>query len=460
MEEFAPKVHASPNLGSVGFVALKFGEEKSTDQIEKVSLEQETPIEEIIRRPELVNQEFPQPETQFILKQSTLKSVVKSVFSKISPRQIRLKPQNLQEATPKGRKTTLTAGAMLIALLIVSVIFGLNQKRLNDQKNTYGTKLESAISDYNESLELMELDISKARELFLSAKEKLEEVQNSEYKDGRIDSLSKNISNKQGEVLGEYEVRIENYLDLSLQTSGFNGTHLSSSGQDIFVLDIGNKQIISVEIDSKKASIAAGSDKTGNATQIGSYEDRFFVLTDDGIFELGDNKDEVADKDWDNPVFYVYSGNIYVLDKDRNTIDRYPGTQSGFGAKSDWLAPGIEPDFSKIVDISIDGSIWMLSSSGKVSRFTLGSPQTVSLNGLPQQMVDPKSIYTNEELKYVYILDPLQERIVVLEKSGEFKVQYKAEGLKDAKDLVVSEEEGKIILLNGSKLESFELRHL
>lgn len=442
IEEFAPKVHASPNLGSAGFVALKFGEKKSLPQIEQVSLEEKS-------SPQVEKAPKPKPSTFF-----------KDVLNKLPKKQIKLKNQNLEQATSQGRKTTLTAGAVLTVLLLVSVIFGLNQKKIKDQKNTYGTKLESAISDYNESLEMMELDVSKARELFLSAKEQLEEVQNSQYKDERISSLASDISEKQGEILGEYTVELENYLDLSLQTSGFEGSDLSSSGQEIFVLDSKNKKIIKVEIESKKASIAAGSDEVGSAIQIGSYEDRFFVLTDDGIFELGEGKERQVDKDWENPIFYVYSGNIYILEKNENIIYRYPGIQGGFGEKTNWLAPGIEPDFSKLTDITIDGSIWMLSSSGKVSRFTLGSPQSVSLNGLPQKMVNPKAIYTNEELEFVYILDPQQQRIVVLEKNGEFKVQYKAQGLKDVSDLVVSEEEGKIILLNGSKLLFIELKHL
>lgn len=439
VEEFAPKVHASPNLGSAGFVALKFGEETSTPKIGQVLLEEKISLEEKVSKSK--------PSTFF-----------KDILNKLPKRQIKLKAQNLEQATSQGRKTTLTAGAVLTILLLVSVMFGLNQKKLKDQKNTYGVKLESAISDYNESLELMELDISKARELFISSKEKLEEVENSQYKDERIEKLASDISSKQGEILGEYSVELKNYLDLSLQTSGFEGNDLSSSGQEIFVLDSKSKKIINIEIESKKASIVAGSDDVEDATSISSYEDRFFVSREDGIYELTEGEEKIVDDPSD--LFYLYSANLYVLNKNENVVYRYPGIQGGFAEKTNWLAPGIEPDFSKIVDITIDGSIWMLSSSGKVSRFTLGSPQSVSLNGLPQKMVDPKAIYTNEELKYVYILDPLQSRIVVLEKNGEFKVQYKAEGIKDMSDLVVSEEEGKIILLNGSKLLFIELKDI
>ena len=146
------------------------------------------------------------------------------------------------------------------------------------------------------------------------------------------------------------------------------------------------------------------------------------------------------------------------LNKNSNQIERYSGNGGTFGDKTDWLAPGIEADFSKVIDMVIDGSIWLLSSSGKVTKFTNGNPNQISLNGITTELVNPTAIYTNEDLKYTYILDNNEGRVIVLEKNGEFKLQYKSDEIKNAKDLVVTEEEnlpaqaGKIILLTGPKL--------
>jgi hypothetical protein len=70
--------------------------------------------------------------------------------------------------------------------------------------------------------------------------------------------------------------------------------------------------------------------------------------------------------------------------------------------------------------------------------------------------VNPTAIYTNEINKNVYILDKDGGRVIVLEKNGDFKIQYVSDQIKNATDLVVSEEERKIILLTGSKLIYFE----
>ena len=111
---------------------------------------------------------------------------------------------------------------------------------------------------------------------------------------------------------------------------------------------------------------------------------------------------------------------------------------------------------SKVKDVVIDGSIWLLSSSGKVTKLTNGNPMAILMKGIIDEINNPTAIYTNEELKYVYILEREKGRVVILEKNGNFKMQYTSDAIKEAKDLVVSEKENKVILLISSKLMYFE----
>jgi hypothetical protein len=161
---------------------------------------------------------------------------------------------------------------------------------------------------------------------------------------------------------------------------------------------------------------------------------------------------------WGESLFYLYSANIYIVDKGANQIYRLAGSGSSFSDKSEWIAPGIEADFSKVKDMTIDGSILLLSSSGKVTKFTNGNPTAILLDGITENLENPTAIYTNEDLKYTYILDKDKGRVVVLEKNGDFKIQYRSEEIKNSTDLVVSEENGKVILLNGSKLTYIDLK--
>lgn len=375
------------------------------------------------------------------------------------PENIYINPAPYTELTDQKRKTTLTAGVILLLLLIVSVVFGVQQKKNKELQEKGLVKLTEAISNYDLALN-GSTDKNMARELFLESKKKATELKDLGYKNEKLDELIKNISEKESEIVGEIKPEIKEFLDLSLQTSGFDGKNMVSSGEDIFVFDENNKNILKVGIKNKNTKIAANKENIDGTISIGSYEDRLFLNRSDGIYEVDLISKKVIERDWnDTNLIYFYAGNSYLIDKDDNEIYRFAGSNKSFGSKSGWLAPGIEMDFSKIIDMTIDGSIWLLSSTGKVTKLTNGNPQAISLNGIPDPLSNPIAIYTNEDNKNVYILEKDKGRVVVIDKTGEFKLQYSSDEIKNAKDLVVSEEEKKIILLTGSKLMYIELKN-
>lgn len=360
------------------------------------------------------------------------------------------------DAVSTKRKNTLTVGVLILTLLIISVVFGVNQKNKKEFDSKSESKLLKAVEEYEKSVFEETIDKNSSRQFFISSKEIAYKLKEDGYKNSKLDDLIKAIKENEAEILGEIRPEIKELLDLTLQIKDFNGSSLASTNDTIFIFDSENKNVVSADIFGKNAKISAGKDELAEARQIASYEDRLFSITNSEIFEIKNNavrvKEKAEDTNWDNSLFYLYSGNIYLINKNSNQIERYSGNGGTFGDKTDWLAPGIEADFSKIIDLAIDGSIWLLSSSGKVTKFTNGNPNQITLNGITTELVNPTAIYTNEDLKYTYILDSNEGRVIVLEKNGEFKLQYKSDEIKNAKDLVVSEEEGKVILLTGPKL--------
>lgn len=374
------------------------------------------------------------------------------------PNNIYVNTDKFSESSDRGRKTTLTAGVLLLVLLVVSVVFGVKQKNIKDFNQKSEVKLAEATSLYDLSIS-GSADKNEARKSFISSKEIATKLKNEGYKNEKLDELLKNINSKESEIIGEVRPETKEFLDLTLQTSGFNGKNMVSSGEDIFVFDDNNKNVIKVGIENKSAKIAANKDNINDANTIASYQDRLFLNRSDGIYEMDVVSKKVIERDWnDANLLYSYAANIYLLDRDDKEIYRFAGSNKTFGSKSGWLAPGIEMDFSKVIDMVIDGSIWLLSSTGKVTKLTNGNPQAISLNGIPEPLENPTAIYTNEDNKNVYILEKDKGRVVVIDKTGEFKLQYINEEFKNAKDIVVSETEQKAILLTGAKLISFEVK--
>jgi len=367
------------------------------------------------------------------------------------------------DITSTRRKTTLTVGVLILILLIISVVFGIGQKKKNEFTKISEEKLNLALLNYDKSVSENTIDRESSRELFVSAKEIAFELREDNYKSERLDKLILDITSKEAEVLGEVKAELKELLDLTLQTSGFNGDQIFSTGEEVFVFDKTNRNVIQLDTNGKNAKKVAGKDILEGAEQLASYGERIFSLNTDGVYEITNKREKIStsddekEKDWGSSYFYLYSGNIYLLDKSANMIYRFAGNNDSFSDKTEWLAPGIEVDFSKIIDISIDGSIWVLSSSGKVTKFTNGNPSVVLMKGIVEEVSNPTAIYTNEKIKNVYILDKETGRVIALEKNGNFKLQYKSDVIKEVKDLIVSEDESKIILLTGSKLMYIEL---
>jgi len=353
------------------------------------------------------------------------------------------------DATSNKRRTTLSVGILILILLILSVFFGLKQKKLNEFNLNSEAKLKIAIENYE----------LKTRESFIKSKEIAESLKSDGYKNEKLEDLIKKINESESELLGETKVETKELLDLTLQVNGFNGRHISVTDKVLFVYDENEKNIIKLDINGKSASIAAKKELLDGTKGIGAYDGRLFTLNDDGIYEISSERKKLIDADWGNSLIYLYSANIYMVDKDNNKIYRFSGNGKQFGDKSEWLAPGVEADFSKVIDMTIDGSIWIVTSSGKIIKYTNGNPNQILLGGIVKQIENPTAIYTNENLKYAYVLDSSEGRVIVLEKNGQFKIQYVAEEIKNAKDLVISEDEKKLILLTGPKLSYFELNN-
>ena len=382
----------------------------------------------------------------------TLENLEKKLILKVENIETRhetdifVNPEVKYDSNFSKRKTTLSAGILILILLMVSVIFGVKQKNLKEFNKTSEEKLNNAIISYD----LM------TKDSFLTAKEIAEKLQKDGYKNPKLDELLTKLKETESEILGEVKIETKELLDLTLQINGFNGTKMVSTGKYLFILDENEKNIIQLDTNGKNAKIVAKKSEVEDAIDIASYEERLFTLNNDGIYEIDETRNKVKENEWSNPLFYLYSANIYLIDRNNNQILRYSGNGKTFGDKADWLAPGIEADFSKVIDMTIDGSIWLLSSTGKVTKFTNGNPISISLDGISEKLENPTAIYTNESQKYVYILDNEKGRVVALEKNGDYKIQYVSDDIKKATDLVVDEENKKIILLSGSKLIYFE----
>lgn len=386
---------------------------------------------------------------------------IRTINDKIPKNNIYIKPDVVNDFTTQNKKLTFSVAVVLLVVLTVSIVFGIRQKKVNDLKRKYAPILSAAKKEVDDAINLSSVSPDKSRELFVDSEAKLKEIDALKIKEPEIEDLRRKISDSRSAILGEYAVTPELFLDLSLLSSGFKGDVLSSSGGNVFILDKGGKRIIGVAIDNKKSKVVAGPSVIDEVRDLASYEDRVFILSPDGIYEVGNTKTKVVEKIWSEDVLIrVFAGNMYVLNKTGNMIYRYAGSGNAFGDKQDWLSASARVDFSDAVQWGIDGSVYVLFPNSKIQKFSLGSPHNFNLSGIIPEIGKIDAIYADADNQYVYLLDRAGKRVVVTNKNGKYKAQYIGDQIGDVVSLVVSESEKKIIFLTGERLMSIDTRSI
>ena len=144
-----------------------------------------------------------------------------------------------------------------------------------------------------------------------------------------------------------------------------------------------------------------------------------------------------------------YRSHLYFLDAKNNSIIRYPFVyELSWGRPESWLSPETKtaPDFKSM---AVDGSIWILTRENAIERYYAGRLQeTIALDIFPEPKTFSK-IFTSFQHPYLYLLEPVQKRVIILDKSGQIIRQYQSEKFNNLLDFSVSEDGKTIWLLNG-----------
>ncbi len=375
--------------------------------------------------------------------------------------------QEGEETKPK--RTLLTIAVVLILLLVASIFLNINHSQSTNRQNRLKQVVDLVSHQYDEAVSLIDLNPTRARILLSDSKLSLSQVfkefpkNSDEYK--QINEWLNKIAEKE---VAAYKIQkfttVPLFFDINLIKNGGIGSKIALYQKSTVILDLKNKAIYSLSLDTKQASIVAGSEIVKEAQTISIHGKSAYILTADGItrIDIPSKSAKVAienDKKWGEITqLYAFAGNIYLLDGKNNAIWKYIATENGLLARTNYLNSDVSVSLDKVRKMVIDGSVWVITNSGSIMKFTSGRPETFSFKGIADNLSDITSIFTSDDQKYLYVLDKNSQRILVFDKDGNYQAQYQWEELKNADDLVVSEEEKKIYVLIESKLYAIDIK--
>jgi hypothetical protein len=326
------------------------------------------------------------------------------------------------------RKVILTIVVIILIVFVGSIIFAMNKQQNEKIQSAFQSIYPQAQKKFADGQSLVSLNQNLARDSFSQAKTILE--------NGK-DKLPK-TSKEEKQVL-DLLTQVNNALN---QTSG-----------------IAESEAKPVDTNTSPLLLAETKNDGLYFTEDSSY---IYGVTRDLVFSVnsdGTSKKTLIknDSNWQQVGgLSTYNGNIYVLDKKQNQILKFVQTDSGF-SNANYFS-GDQPDLSKAISMAIDSDVYILLSDGTVAKYTKGAADSFSLTELDTPLLSPTGIITNATDDNIYILDNGNSRIVVFDKTGNYKNQYQAGIIKTAKDFEVLEKDKKIYVLSGGKVYEIDLK--
>jgi hypothetical protein len=153
-----------------------------------------------------------------------------------------------------------------------------------------------------------------------------------------------------------------------------------------------------------------------------------------------------------------YSGQFYVLAataEDTVQIWRYRPQGDAYPNQPEpYFAMPLSTGSREVLDMAIDGYIYVLYSDGTVDKFLGGEPQDFEIRDVPEGFgrvagfaVDPNGS------GIVYVADPENRRVVELGPDGHFKTQFRAsEAFAALEAVAVNEADRQLHVLEGGRL--------
>ena len=150
---------------------------------------------------------------------------------------------------------------------------------------------------------------------------------------------------------------------------------------------------------------------------------------------------------------FIYNNKLYTLDQKQQQLYKHAKTQTGFDKGTPWLSNS-QADLTSAVALAIDGDVFVLTSDNLL-KFLAGKLESFAISGLDPALINPTDLFTYNDVNNIYILEPTNQRVIVLSKAGELIQQYTATNWKKPTGMVVDEKNKMIFILDSNIVYSF-----
>jgi len=375
---------------------------------------------------------------------------------------------NILDEKTKGKKLPMDKSNILIGilglilLLILSVIFLLNTRHDKQLQEEYKVRVEEIRQDINSAnTKGYANDRTTANNLLNQAEEDAEEILASGYLEGEINGLIEKIQNTRDSINNAKRIGFPDPLvDLSSKRETVEAIGVLELDEKIIAYEynalypiVVNEALDPKTIDDREVVKDATVMADQNSIVFLTESNQIIEYVDEG-FKPMNTEDEI----WKSGVDIASYGNfVYMLSPDENQIYKYTRLRSGYSGSSEY---SLDANLEGTISLAIDGSVYVLREGGDIIKIFKGEQQDYKIEGLGVDMTSSTEIFTLPEHENLYVFDPVNQRIVVVEKETStqnalYKEQIYFDELPEIQSFYVDTEEDKLYLV--SKKEVYEV---
>lgn len=350
---------------------------------------------------------------------------------------------------------------LLIAVVLVVTIVMRHRTQLRDEEVAFFSERVAAVE---QSLQDLEVNViykqeEQAHGLVTTIEEQisqLRELEGSEEKVTQFEASLLDILDKLDHI-----VRIDSpnmiadfgvdFPDASFREVFGHSNILYSYGSDGVIYSL---------------SIDGGDIKTFDGLQgsdiryatVYSKADELIVFTAEGVSSVDLASGEAVELDIEGfPANDIrdlasYGNYIYYFDSENSQITRHLRVRGGFASGLAWVKPAEVIEMSNAQSMAINGSIFVLMSDGSITRYLSGYRKETLQPKLSKPVTSATRIFTDDDLEQLFIVEPEQQRLILVDMQGALQQQYTGDALHDIKDVWVDNESQRVFVLSGSKI--------
>lgn len=376
-------------------------------------------------------------------------------LERVSPKKENINWGNFKKNISK-KPVLISLCILIIALLGVGIF---QQQKNTIEKNTSKEIIQAVEMKKTEAENIFIYgDKEKALETFSEAFDLINTITpSSQEEKNQVESLKKELEKKISELTGKKILTdISPLFTLKEGVEKWNPEGILASGNNIYIFSNISGLVYKWNLQKKEGTFFQLIDTKGvlDATIIENKPIFFLkegnIGTEDGkIFKIsfpsGITLQDFTELDLDR-----FQNNFYLFNKKNGEIIKYSFSETGAGKGILWFK---EREAGKgATAITIDGSIYLLQKDGSIKRFASGSlKETINAPKVYPKIKNATKIFTSPLNKYIYILEPDEKRIIIIDKKGNLIGEYQSSEFENLKDIWITSQDKKIYVLCGNK---------